>query len=57
MKAILAILGVWFVSNLVIFAVILWQRSSWNLGARRAVIVSLDSDRRDECSRATLPHQ
>jgi hypothetical protein len=55
MKAIFEMLGVWFVSNLVIFAVILWQRSSWNLGARRAVIVSLDSDRRDECSRANLP--
>ena len=27
MKAILAILGVWFASNLAIFAFILWQRS------------------------------
>ena len=57
MKAIFEIFGVWFVSNLVIFVVILWQRSSWNLGARRAVIVSLDSDRRDECSRANLPRR
>jgi hypothetical protein len=27
MKAILAILGVWFASNLALFAFILWQRS------------------------------